>query len=214
VNVGVKLDELPPPASLPVPVKDLLVRLDTDAGIRRLWWVIGAVAVAALAVFIGRGGGRPKDPFFDQGSATGSGPLTILRSARLAGFGEAGLRVASAGGVAESCAAVAGTDATRSQGLMGRHDLAGYDAMVFTFASATSTSFYMRNTPLPLSIAWYDDRGQFVSSTDMAPCGDRDGCPTFSASRPYRFAVEVAQGSLARLGLTKGSVAVVGGACP
>jgi uncharacterized membrane protein (UPF0127 family) len=210
---GVRLDELPPPAALPAPLKALLARLDTDAGIRRLWWVIAAVVLVAVAVFIGRGGGRPKDPSF-SGGATGGGALTILRSARLPGFGEAGLHVAAASGVVDSCAAVAATDATRSQGLMGRSDLAGYDAMVFTFPSTTAVPFYMRNTPVPLSIAWYGEDGAFLGSTDMAPCEDRADCRTYPAPRPYRLAVEVPQGGLARLGLTKGSVAFIGGPCP
>ena len=61
-----RLDEIPPPDGLPEPVKDLVHRLDTDEGVRRLWWVIIAVAVLALTVFVGRGGSRPKDPSFNR----------------------------------------------------------------------------------------------------------------------------------------------------
>ena len=52
----------------------------------------------------------------------------------------------------------------------------------------TSTSgFYMRNTPMPLSIAWFDADGAVVSTADMAPCDDRDGCPLYPAAGPYRL---------------------------
>jgi hypothetical protein len=67
----VRLDEIPPPEGLPAPVKDLVRRLDTDDGVRHLWWTIVAVGVLALAVFVGRGGSRPKDPSLDRGSSIG-----------------------------------------------------------------------------------------------------------------------------------------------
>lgn len=96
---------------------------------------------------------------------------------------------------------------------MGRRDLAGYDAMVFPFLTDTTAQFYMRNVPVGLSIAWFTADGRFVSSTDMAPCPDQDGCPLYGAAGAYRFAIEVLQGGLGRLGIGDGSVLNVGGAC-
>ena len=64
-----RLDEIPPPERLPEPVKNLVHRLDTDDGVRHLWWTIVAVVALALAVFIGRGGDRPKDPSFAPGQS-------------------------------------------------------------------------------------------------------------------------------------------------
>jgi uncharacterized membrane protein (UPF0127 family) len=75
------------------------------------------------------------------------------------------------------------------------------------------SSFYMRNTPMPLSIAWFDAAGEYVSTTDMAPCDDVDNCPLYPAEGPYRFALEVPQGELATLGVQEGSVLRVGGDC-
>jgi hypothetical protein len=43
-------------------------RLDTDDGVRRLWWAIVLIAFLAVAVFVGRGGSRPKDPSLNPGS--------------------------------------------------------------------------------------------------------------------------------------------------
>ena len=97
---------------------------------------------------------------------------------------------------------------------MGRRDLSGYDAMVFRFDVDGTGGFYMRNVPVGLSIAWFTAEGRFVSSTDMAPCPDREGCPTYVPAGPYRIAVEVLEGGLGRLGIGEGSVLTVGGACP
>ena len=44
----------------------------------------------------------------------------------------------------------------------------------------------------------------------MAPCEDRDGCPTYQAAGPYRTAIEVFQGDLDDLGITEGATVTVG----
>jgi uncharacterized protein len=96
---------------------------------------------------------------------------------------------------------------------MGRRDLAGFDGMLFRFDADTTSAFYMRNVPVPLSIAWFDAEGRFVSATDMAPCPDQEGCPTYPPPAPYRVALEVLQGGLGRLGIGPGSTMSVGGPC-
>jgi uncharacterized membrane protein (UPF0127 family) len=111
------------------------------------------------------------------------------------------------------CVMVADTDQERERGLMGVTDLAGYDGMVFVWTEDSTSSFYMRNTPTPLSIGWFDAEGAFVSDADMDPCGDVEGCTLYSATGPYRFAVEVPQGELDRLGVGEGSRLALGGRC-
>ena len=96
------------------------------------------------------------------------------------------------------------TAAQHQTGLMGRSDLSGYDAMVFRFSALTKTPFYMLNTPLPLSIAWFDSAGRFVSSADMAPCLGRTDCPTYAAAAAYRYALEVNQGFFEERGVKVG----------
>ena len=171
-------------------------------GRRTLGWVVAALAVLGLISFVAVGANGPEDP-------TLSG---------IPGFGEVAFRLAGGDGAAPSsgtfCALLAETESQRAKGLMGRRDLAGYDAMVFRFDADSTAGFYMRDVPVPLSIAWFDAAGRFVSSTDMAPCPDQDGCPTYPPAGPYRLALEVLQGGLARLGVTPGSVLTVGGACP
>jgi uncharacterized membrane protein (UPF0127 family) len=66
----------------------------------------------------------------------------------------------------------------------------------------------MRNTPMSLSIAYVDAAGTIVSTVDMAPCGDLGVCPTYPAAGPYRIAIEVPQGGLARLGIVAGATVV------
>jgi uncharacterized membrane protein (UPF0127 family) len=115
--------------------------------------------------------------------------------------------------VARKCALLAATEAQREKGLMNVRDLHGYSGMVFRFDSDTDAQFYMKDTPTPLSIAWFDSQGLFVSSTDMPPCPSDSMCPTYGASRPYRYAIEVPKGRLASLGIGSGSSVVFGESC-
>ncbi len=133
------------------------------------------------------------------------------------GFGEVAFTVVRAetrpATAPEHCALLAETAQQQARGLMGFRDLAGYDGMIFRFASDTTGPFYMRNVPVGLSIAWFAADGRFVSSTDMAPCPDQEGCPTYAPAGPYRLALEALQGGLGRLGVGEGSVLTVSGPC-
>jgi uncharacterized membrane protein (UPF0127 family) len=174
---------------------------------RVLFWSGALLAVAALTTFVLLGANRPADPKLLEAGGT---PVS--------GFGEVAFRIrAGPGGpggeAAERCALLAETSKQHERGLMGRTDLAGYDGMLFRFSADTSTGFYMKDTLIPLSIAWFDAEGFFVSATDMEPCPDDVGCPTFGAAAPYRYALEVAKGGLPALGIGPGAQLVVGGAC-
>ncbi|MBW3548915.1 MAG: DUF192 domain-containing protein, partial [Actinobacteria bacterium] len=126
----------------------------------------------------------------------------------LPGFGETDFRITSGdGGTFHGVALLADDGPSRSQGLMEQTDLRGYDAMVFRFDSPTTGEFYMRNTRIPLSIAFFDAGGRFVSSADMEPCPDEvRRCPTYGADRPYLHAIEVPAGDLGRMGIGPGAV--------
>lgn len=118
-----------------------------------------------------------------------------------------------AGNVEACCVMVAASSAQRGRGLMEVTDLGGYTGMLFMWTADTSGGFWMRNTPTPLSIAWFDAEGDFVSDADMEPCGDSDDCPTYNPTGPYRFALEVPQGDLESIGAVPGSKLTVGGPC-
>ncbi len=134
-------------------------------------------------------------------------PPTAPSRRPLSGFDEVAFRISGSSGGTDGVALLADDGPSRSQGLMNQTDLRGYDAMVFRFPSPSEGGFFMRNTLIPLSIAFFDVSGRFVSSADMEPCPDEvDDCPTFQAERPYVHAIEVAQGDLPRLGIGPGSV--------
>jgi len=104
-------------------------------------------------------------------------------------------------------------DQQRGRGLMEVTDLQGYAGMAFIYQEDVGNSFYMRNTPMPLSIAWISADGEVVTTTDMEPCEDRDGCPTYAPTGEYRYAIEVPKGHLENLGIEKGSKVTIGGSC-
>lgn len=110
-----------------------------------------------------------------------------------------------ASGSHHSCVLIANTNAERRAGLSNQDDLDGYDGMLFVFEDEAVRSFWMRNTSIPLSIAFYDSAGGFVSAKDMEPCGDSDSCPRYSSEGPARYALEVPRGELPARGATAGS---------
>jgi uncharacterized membrane protein (UPF0127 family) len=126
------------------------------------------------------------------------------------------MRVTDANGVTrEFCVLVADSEPKRERGLMDVDSLGGYDGMLFRFGSPTKAQFYMFQTRLPLSIAFFADGGAFVSSTDMPPCTANrpDDCPLYDAAAPYSDALEVPMGGLAALGVGAGSRIATGAAC-
>jgi uncharacterized membrane protein (UPF0127 family) len=83
-------------------------------------------------------------------------------------------------------------------------DLGGPEAMAFRYPDPHTGTFWMKNTVLPLSIAFFAPDGGFLSSFDMEPC-TVDPCPTYPTAPAFLVAVEVPQGGLPALGLTPGS---------
>jgi uncharacterized membrane protein (UPF0127 family) len=81
------------------------------------------------------------------------------------------------------------TSASRSLGLMNRRR-APADGMLFVFPEETIGGFWMKNTLVPLTIAFFDARGTRVRKLSMKPCL-RDPCPIYSPRRSYRFALEL-----------------------
>jgi uncharacterized membrane protein (UPF0127 family) len=125
------------------------------------------------------------------------------------GFGAVLVRVTQAdGSVREWCVLLARTPLERARGLMEVDSLGRFDGMLFDFETETVAQFYMLRTRLPLSIAFLDGDGAFVSSTDMEPCPNDDDdppCPRYSADAPYVMALEVPLGGLEDLGVGPGA---------
>lgn len=107
----------------------------------------------------------------------------------------------------ELCLWLADDADRRSRGLMHVTDLGAADGMVFTFDEPSTARFWMGYTPLPLSIAFFDADGAFVSTADMEPCpAANEDCARYAAAAPYVTAIELPLGEVARLGIGPGSV--------
>jgi hypothetical protein len=97
-------------------------------------------------------------------------------------------------------AEVASTLLQQQIGLMHRRTLGANEGMLFVYDSAAPRCFWMRNTLLPLSIAFVDDDGTIVNIADMQPLNDQSHC----SARPVRFALEMNQGWFAKRGIGPG----------
>ena len=134
------------------------------------------------------------------------------------GFTTAAATVTAADGeVCDVCLWVAATGEQRSRGLMGVTDLGVADGMAFVYDAPSTNQFWMRDTPTPLSIAFFAADGSFVSATDMEPCltGSDAECPRYVAAGPYTTAIEVPAGNLDELLMAPGStLAFLNESCP
>jgi len=85
---------------------------------------------------------------------------------------------------------VARTQSTRARGLMGRRELKPDHGMLFVFDAPERICMWMRNTPLPLSVAFLDDLGQIINIEQLEPLDETPRC----AQREARYALEMTQG--------------------
>ncbi|HEY7660603.1 MAG TPA: DUF192 domain-containing protein [Actinomycetota bacterium] len=91
----------------------------------------------------------------------------------------------------------------RRTGLMGRETLEPVDGMAFVYAEPTEGSFWMKDTLIPLSIAFWDDRGRIVEILDMDPC-EAEPCPSYGPGVAFVGALELAQGAFEEHGIEVG----------
>jgi uncharacterized protein len=98
---------------------------------------------------------------------------------------------------------IARTDAERGRGLMYRRSLAPKAGMVFLYPSDHRGGYWMKNTLIPLDIAFYDARGKILRILTMQPCR-RDPCRVYDPKVAYRAALEVNAGSFRRWGVRAG----------
>ncbi len=108
------------------------------------------------------------------------------------------------GAVCELCLWLADDVELRSRGLMHVTDLRPGDGMAFVYPRPHTGTFWMKDTVLPLSIAFFAAGGDLLSSFDMTPCSV-EPCGTYPTPTDFVIAVEVAQGDLAALGIVPGS---------
>ena len=99
-------------------------------------------------------------------------------------------------------AELADTPAARQTGLMYRTFMPTNTGMLFVFPDKAIHCFWMRNTKLPLTIAFIDDDGKIVNLSDMEPETQNNHCPR----GPVRFALEMNQKWFTQRALGPGTV--------
>jgi uncharacterized membrane protein (UPF0127 family) len=90
---------------------------------------------------------------------------------------------------------------TRAEGLMYRKSMAQNAGMLFIFDEAAVHCMWMKNTLIPLSVAFIDDHGAIVNIADMEPQTEASHC----AAQPVRYALEMNRGWFAARGVKPGS---------
>jgi len=98
-------------------------------------------------------------------------------------------------------AEIANTSDSRARGLMFRKTLGVNSGMLFVFPDVSTHCMWMKNTYVPLSVAFMDEQGTIVSIHDMQPQNETSHC----AAKPARFALEMNQGWFATRGIRAGA---------
>ena len=120
----------------------------------------------------------------------GVGPSTTIPPDPLAAFGTTTVEVS--GELWD--VAVAEEPRERVRGLMFVIDLGELEGMLFVWEEDTTTSFWMKDTPLPLDIAFFAADGTLVDLLSMEPC-QAEPCPYYYPVGPYRYALEASTGA-------------------
>ena len=98
-------------------------------------------------------------------------------------------------------AEVANSNAERATGLMNRPSMPMHRGMLFVFPESGVQCFWMKNTLIPLSIAFLDDAGRIVQIAEMQPQSLDNHCSV----KPVRFALEMNAGWFRSRGLAAGA---------
>lgn len=100
---------------------------------------------------------------------------------------------------------VADTPAAHAQGLMNRESMAQDAGMIFVYPESKKHEFWMKNTLIPLSIAFLDDRGRVLNVIDeMTP---RDTTRRYPSEGPARYAIEANKDWFKNAGVKPGDTA-------
>jgi uncharacterized protein len=171
---------------------------DDSACMRRL-------AITLLLLASGCGG--PPGP---EGTPTPSSPAPAT-SETGGVFGRGVVTITTASGDVTLDVEVAESPAAHARGLMGRPEMAEDAGMAFVFADVQPRRFWMKDTLIPLSIAFAAEDGRIVAILDMEPC-TADPCHIYESGAPAQLALEVNQGFFAERGIRTGdSLALVEG---
>ena len=98
-------------------------------------------------------------------------------------------------------AEVANSMGTRMEGLMYRKSMPQGSGMVFVFEENAAHCMWMKNTLIPLSVAFIDEAGAIINIADMKPHSEQSHC----ATSPARYALEMNKGWFAQRGIKPGA---------
>jgi uncharacterized protein len=158
-------------------------------------WRLALVLLAVFLAGCGSANGGP-DNHPQQGNAgkkeTSSGPSSLpIVTIDASGGEKVEVRVEIADGIFE-----------QQRGLMYRHSLGENRGMLFVYRREQRLSFWMKNTTIPLSIAYIDSKGRITDILDMKPLDDKP--PHYVSSEPVQYALEVNQGFFEEHGVEVG----------
>ena len=121
------------------------------------------------------------------------------------GLEEGVVTIGAAGGPVEVDVEVADEQDERRRGLMGRESLPEQAGMLFLFDDDREGGFWMKDTVIPLSIAFMNADGRILAVLDMEPCR-AEPCTRYDPGIAYRSALEVNRGAFRRWGVEVGDV--------
>ena len=142
--------------------------------------------------------------FFLLGACGGEGRIESLSGVKVVlGSGATALTIN---------AKVAATPEDRAEGLMGVKSLPANRGMLFVFREPGRVSFYMKNTLIPLDIAFIG-QGKVLQIERMVPC-KVEHCPLTVPKATYEMALEVAAGTFAKAGIGLAAPVTIEGKLP
>ena len=95
---------------------------------------------------------------------------------------------------------VAADPDSRTAGLKGRETMAAEHGMLFAFPAPQKVGFYMKDTPLPLDVAFFDEQGFLIEYFSMHP---DDGKAIYTSPEPAIYAIETNRGWFRERGISK-----------
>ncbi len=161
--------------------------------------------IAVLALLLAGCGGTQADPD-TQSQRTPQASGTPAAEKGETTSGRPGLRTlvidASGGKKVEVRVEVADDMAEQAKGLMDRTTLGVNRGMLFVYPEERELSFWMKNTLIPLSIAFIDSERRIIDIQDMKPFDDEP--PGYDSAEPAQYALEVNQGFFEKRGVKVG----------
>ncbi len=156
--------------------------------------ILAALAACALLFSVSGCGG------YDSDASRSASASTATRETALTGEKDAQVIFKAKGGDQALQVEIADSESERSRGLMERTSLDENSGMIFVWSEPTQGGFWMKNTLIPLSIAFISADGRILDIQDMEP----ETLDPHVPAQPYMYAVEVNQGYFQRHGIATG----------